>query len=98
MLGDGSTRPSRTEATPLAVPAGRPGGKVWEGAERAVAAFPGVREPALRALHDRTCDGHTYRGELSAFVDEPLLFPDPVLRDELDLPDRSPGIRRRRPS
>ncbi|WP_217573663.1 hypothetical protein [Streptomyces sp. GbtcB7] len=47
---------------------------------------PGVRKPALHALHDRTGDGYAYRAELSAFVDEPLLSPHPVLRDELDLP------------
>lgn len=68
------------------VPAGRPGGKLWEGTERASSTFPGVRKPALHALHDRTSDGYAYRAELSAFVDEPLLSPDPVLRDELDLP------------
>ncbi|WP_190174405.1 hypothetical protein [Streptomyces mirabilis] len=45
-----------------------------------------MRKPALHALHDRTGDGYAYRAELSAFVDEPLLSPHPVLRDELDLP------------
>ncbi|MER5901145.1 hypothetical protein ABT150_13750 [Streptomyces mirabilis] len=69
------------------VPAGRPGGKLSEGTERAPAAFPGVRKPALYGLYDWTSDGYAYRAELSAFVDETLLSPDLVLRDELDLPD-----------
>ncbi|MGW1503396.1 hypothetical protein ACWCQW_33455 [Streptomyces mirabilis] len=70
------------------VPSGRPGGKLREGTEQAAAVFPGVRKPAFHALYDRTSDGYAYRAELSAFVDEPLLSPDPVLRDELDLPGR----------
>ncbi|MER5536701.1 hypothetical protein [Streptomyces mirabilis] len=48
--------------------------------------FPGVRKPAFHALYDRISDGYAYRAELSAFVDEPLLSPDRVPRDELDLP------------
>ncbi|MET7778680.1 hypothetical protein ABZU94_02510 [Streptomyces mirabilis] len=57
------------------------------GTERAPAAFPGVRKPAFQGLCDWTSDGYAYRAELSAFVDEALLSPDLVLRDELDLPD-----------
>ncbi|MFC8127112.1 hypothetical protein ACFUPX_16275, partial [Streptomyces sp. NPDC057302] len=54
----------------LSVLADRAGGKLWEGTELAAKAFPAERKPALHALHDWTEDGHAYRAELSAFVDE----------------------------
>ncbi|WND32803.1 hypothetical protein RI578_42585 (plasmid) [Streptomyces sp. BB1-1-1] len=71
----------------LSMPEQKAGGKLWEGTERAHAAFPAVRKPALHALHDHTDDGYAYRAELTAYVDEPVLSRDPVLRHELDLTD-----------
>lgn len=71
----------------VSVPEHKVGGKLWEGTERAHTAFPTVRKPALHALHDHARDGHAYRTELTAYVDEPVLSPDPVLRHELDLTD-----------
>jgi len=71
------------------VPAEKAGGKLWEGTERAATAFPSaVRKPALHGLCDWTGDGgYAYRAELTAYIDEPVLSPDPVLRHELDLTD-----------
>lgn len=71
----------------LAVPEQKAGGKLWEGTERAATAFRGVRKPPLHGLHDWAADGYAYRAELTGYVDEPLLSPDPVVRDELDLRD-----------
>ncbi|SHH28825.1 hypothetical protein [Streptomyces sp. 3214.6] len=69
----------------LSVPEHKAGGKLWEGTERAHTAFPTVRKPPLHALHDHIGDGYAYRTELTAYIDEPVLSPDPVLRHELDL-------------
>ncbi|MFF4902545.1 hypothetical protein [Streptomyces sp. NPDC001068] len=71
----------------LSVPTGKAGGKLWEGTERAAAAFPAVRKPALHGIYDWTGDGAAYRAELTSFVDEPVLSPEPVLHRELDLPE-----------
>ncbi|MFE4621773.1 hypothetical protein [Streptomyces mirabilis] len=71
----------------LSIPAQKAGGKLWEGTERAAPAFPRVRKPALHALHDWTADAYAYHAELTAYIDEPLLSPDPVLRHELALTD-----------
>ncbi|MEV6946771.1 hypothetical protein AB0N07_33350 [Streptomyces sp. NPDC051172] len=71
----------------LSVPEQKAGGKLWEGTERAHAALPAVRKPTLHALHDHAGDGYAYRTELTAYVDEPVLSPDPVLRQELNLTD-----------
>ncbi|WP_328436240.1 aminoglycoside phosphotransferase family protein [Streptomyces sp. NBC_00444] len=71
----------------LSLPADKAGGKLWEGTERAATAFPGVRKPALHQLHDFTGDGYAYRAELTAYIDEPLLSANPVLRHELALTD-----------
>lgn len=69
----------------LSMPERKAGGKLWEGTQRAHAAFPAVRKPALHALHDHDGGGYAYRAELTAFIDEPVLSPDPVVRHELDL-------------
>jgi hypothetical protein len=71
----------------LSVPAGKEGGKLWEGTERAATAFPTVRKPALHALHDHISGGYAYRAELTAYICEPVLSADPVLRHELHLTD-----------
>jgi hypothetical protein len=69
-------------------PAGKEGGKHWEGQESAARHFLTVNKPALHAIHDTTTDHHAYRAELIAFVDEPVLSPDgPMLNTELDLSD-----------
>jgi len=67
----------------LSVPAKKDGGKLREGTERAATAFPTIRKPAFHGLHNWTDGGHAYRAELTAYVNEPLLSPDPVLRHEL---------------
>ncbi|MFJ9250898.1 phosphotransferase [Streptomyces sp. NPDC101776] len=71
----------------LSVPAEKEGGKLWEGTERAATAFPAVRKPEFYGLHDWTADEYAYRAELTAYIDEPVLSPDPVLHDELALTD-----------
>ncbi|WSW88330.1 hypothetical protein OG714_54110 [Streptomyces sp. NBC_00989] len=73
----------------VSVAAAKEGGKLWEGTERAVAAFPAVRKPGFYGLHDWTAGAHAYRAELTEYIDEPVLSPDPVLRHELTLP--TPG-------
>lgn len=72
----------------LSAPAGEAGGKLWEGTALAAGLFPGVHKPELHALHDQQGDGHAYRAELTSYVTAPVLSPDPVLRQELDLPDQ----------
>ncbi|MFF8431716.1 hypothetical protein ACF07Y_42645 [Streptomyces sp. NPDC016566] len=71
----------------LSVPESKASGKLWEGTQRAAATFPTIRKPALHALHDHTDSGYAYRAELTAYIDEPVLSADPVLRHELHLPD-----------
>lgn len=72
----------------LAAPVEKAGGKLWEGTAAAAAAVPAsVHRPALYEVHDETDDGGAYRAELTAFVDSPVCSPDPVLREELELPD-----------
>ncbi|WP_406459541.1 hypothetical protein OG782_37255 (plasmid) [Streptomyces sp. NBC_00876] len=69
----------------LSAPTEQAGGKLWDGTELAAKAFPDVRMPALHGLHDWTAAGRAYRAELTRFIDEPVLSPDPVLRTELEL-------------
>ncbi|MGK5627160.1 phosphotransferase [Streptomyces sp. URMC 123] len=71
----------------LSVPGQKAGGKLWEGTERAAAAFSAVRKPALHGLYDWATGPYAYRAELTAYVDEPVLSSEPVLRRELDLSD-----------
>jgi hypothetical protein len=71
----------------LSVPADRAGGKLWEGTELAAYAFPAVRKPALHAVREWIGGGNAYRAELTSFVEEPLLSPEPVLHHELALPE-----------
>ncbi|MFB9394174.1 hypothetical protein ACFPM3_20665 [Streptomyces coeruleoprunus] len=72
----------------LSLPAEKAGGKLWDGTEQAATAFPtAVRRPTLHAVHDWSSDGYANRAELTTYVDEPVLAPDPVLRHELHLTD-----------
>lgn len=69
-------------------PDGTQGGRHWTGQEQAARLFPTVHKPALHAIRDTIRDGHAYRAELTAFIDEPVLAPDgPVLRQDIHLPD-----------
>ncbi|MGP3777153.1 hypothetical protein ACTWJ8_40595 (plasmid) [Streptomyces sp. SDT5-1] len=71
----------------LSVPEDKAGGKLWEGPEQAAHAFPTVPKPALHAVHDIVKDDFAYRCELSEYVSEPVLAPDPVLHQDLDVTD-----------
>lgn len=71
----------------LSAPSEKASGKLWDGTELAGRLFTGVHKPALHALHDATAHGHAYRAELTEFIDDPVLSPQPVLRHELELTD-----------
>lgn len=62
------------------------GGKIWEGTELAATLLPKLAKPALLAIRDWDVDGFAYRAELTEFIADPVCSPDPVLREELDLP------------
>ncbi|MEU1439652.1 hypothetical protein ABZ438_37130 [Streptomyces sp. NPDC005786] len=66
-------------------PAGKEGGKLWEGQEYAAHLFPTVQKPALHAIRDMEIDGYAYRAELTEYVDSPVLSPQPALGAEVDL-------------
>ncbi|WP_030665807.1 hypothetical protein, partial [Streptomyces rimosus] len=71
----------------LAAPADKAGGKFWTGTADAARSVPlAVRRPELHGLHDHSDGTYAYRTELTGFVDSPPCSPDPVLRQELDLP------------
>ncbi|MFF0034440.1 hypothetical protein ACFYS7_41360 [Streptomyces avermitilis] len=73
----------------MSAPEDKAAGKLWDGALDAQHAFgdlDGYR-PALLGVHDAFDDTTTYRAELSARVDEPVLSGDPVLQRDLQLPD-----------
>jgi hypothetical protein len=73
----------------VAAPEDKASGKLWDGALDAQHAFGDLdgHRPALLGLHDAFDDGTAYRAELSARVDQPVLSDDPILRQDLDLPD-----------
>ncbi len=73
----------------VSAPEDKASGKLWDGALDAQHAFGDLdgHRPALLAVHDAIEDGIAYRAELSARVDEPVLSGDPILRQDLDLPD-----------
>ncbi|MFH8591615.1 phosphotransferase [Streptomyces rimosus] len=71
----------------LAAPADKADGKLWTGTADAARSVPhAVRRPVLHGLHDATDTAYAYRAELTSFIDSPACSPDPVLRQELDLP------------
>ncbi|MEU1921022.1 hypothetical protein AB0H23_35300 [Streptomyces albogriseolus] len=73
----------------MSAPEDKASGKLWDGAldaQHALGDLDGHR-PALLGVHDAFDDGTAYRAELSARVDEPVLSDDPILRQNLDLPD-----------
>ncbi|RSO50554.1 hypothetical protein DMH15_01130 [Streptomyces sp. WAC 06725] len=71
----------------LAAPVDKAGGKLWTGTADAARSVPqAVHRPVLHAVHDTTVSAYAYRAELAGFVDAPTCAPDPVLRQELDLP------------
>ena len=66
---------------------GKEGGRIWQGTAEAAAVIPArVPKPQLLALHDWQDDGYAYRAELTEYIASPPCSPDPVLRQELDLP------------
>ncbi|MGW4030593.1 phosphotransferase [Streptomyces sp. NPDC004838] len=71
----------------LSAPAEKVGGKLWEGTELAARTFPTVPKPQLFGVHDWTDTAHAYRAELTQFIHEPVLSADPVLRQEIELPN-----------
>ncbi|MFI1018150.1 hypothetical protein [Streptomyces sp. NPDC020965] len=68
-------------------PDGTEGGKLWEGTEQAAHLFTAVRKPALHAIRDTATAEYAYRAELTQYIHEPALSPEPVLRAEVDLHD-----------
>ncbi|MET9522217.1 hypothetical protein [Streptomyces coeruleorubidus] len=66
-----------------------PNRKLWDGALDAQHAFGDLdgHRPALLAVHDSVDDGTAYRAELSMRVDQPVLSHDPILQQDLQLPD-----------
>lgn len=71
----------------LSAPEEKASGKLWEGTALAAKAMPEVAKPALLAEQDWTADRFAYRAELTAFAADPVLSPDPVLREEVELSD-----------
>ncbi|BBC28913.1 uncharacterized protein SGFS_002040 [Streptomyces graminofaciens] len=79
----------------MSAPEDKASGKSWDGALDAQHAFGDLdgRRPALLGVADAFDDGHAYRSELSARVDEPVLSDDPILRHDLRLPwDPGPAV------
>ncbi|MFC9067955.1 hypothetical protein [Streptomyces harbinensis] len=69
-------------------PAGKQGGKIWEGTAEAARAFDGrVTKPRLHAVHDHDTDGAAYRAELTQYIASPTVAADPVIRHPIDVPD-----------
>ncbi|KND39129.1 hypothetical protein IQ64_37150 [Streptomyces stelliscabiei] len=73
----------------VSAPEDKASGKLWDGALDAQHAFGDLdgHRPALLAVHDAFDVGTAYRAELSVRVDEPVLSGDPVLQQDLQLPD-----------
>ncbi|UUU18955.1 hypothetical protein [Streptomyces sp. DSM 40750] len=73
----------------VSAPEAKASGNLWEGALDAQRAFGDLdgHRPALLGAHDAVDDGTTYRAELSARLDQPVLSDDPILQHDLQLPD-----------
>ncbi|MFJ8509628.1 hypothetical protein ACIRJQ_38095, partial [Streptomyces avermitilis] len=73
----------------MSAPEDKASGKLWDGALDAQQAFGDLdgHRPALLGVHDAFDDGTAYRAEPSARVDQLVLSDDPILRQDLDLPD-----------
>lgn len=70
----------------VSAPAGKQGGKIWEGTAAASVLDGTVSKPALYAVHDQVVDDTAYRAELTQYIDAPTCSPDPVVRSPLELP------------
>ncbi|MEU3792458.1 hypothetical protein AB0F07_22080 [Streptomyces fructofermentans] len=73
----------------VSAPADKAPTKQWDGATDAQRAFgdlDGYR-PALLGMYETAANDATYRAELSARVDQPVLSDGPILRRGLHLPD-----------
>lgn len=69
-------------------PAGKEGGKLWEGPKEAEQHVPpAVPRPRLIDLRDWSADGWVYRAELYEYVGTPPVSRSPVLHHSVELPD-----------
>ncbi|WP_198539997.1 hypothetical protein [Streptomyces sp. CT34] len=69
-------------------PAGKSGGKLWEGPKEAGQSVPPtVPRPRLTGLRDWSADGWDYRAEQYQLVTAPSVSPSPVARHGVGLPD-----------
>ncbi|WP_432030810.1 hypothetical protein [Streptomyces sp. 1222.5] len=73
----------------VSAPQDKASGKLGDGNLDAQHVFGDLdgRRPALLTVHDAVDNGTTYRAELSARVEQPVLSDDPVLQRDLPLPD-----------